>query len=500
MSSEIGLEIRNITKKFPGVCALKNMSLIAFKGEILGLVGVNGAGKSTLMNIIGGLIKQDAGEILIDGRPAKFNSPIDAENAGIAFIQQEIQVFSNLKVYENVFLMGLDGYRKYRFLPFLDKRKLCDETNKYLSVLGCDVDPKVKIEFLSTGEQQMVQIARALSLGGQVLLFDEPTSSLSIKEKEKLFDVIKNLCDTNHTIVFISHYLEEVQKICDRVVVLRDGKVSGEGTINEMPKERITAFMMPEEVKAVVPQYQASSEVVLKVDNISGLVKPKNLSLELHRGEVLGLWGLLGSGRTETIRAILGYDDIVSGKIYLSNGRELKEIKRKNLLRESGYLTESRHYDGLFLPIEIWKNLTSANLEKYRKTILAILDSRKEKKDALSYIERLKIVATDQFEKVAQLSGGNQQKVAIGKSLMKNPQLLFLDEPTRGVDVGAKLEIQNLIRGLAARGISSIVISSEVEEIQNLCDSVVVLRNGEVVSYLTRNEMSNKRLLKDCIG
>ena len=500
MPGEIGLEIKDVHKKFPGVYALNNVSFNAYKGEILGLVGVNGAGKSTLMNIIGGLFKQDAGDILIDGKFVKLNTPIDAENAGIAFIQQEIQLFFNLKVYENVFLMGLDGYRKNKFLPLLDKKKLCSETEKYLSLLGCDVDPKTKVEYLSVGEQQMVQVARALSLGGRVLLFDEPTSSLSFKEKERLFDVMKNLRDSNHTIIFISHYLDEVQKICDRVVVLCDGIVSGQGLINEMTKEKITSFMMPEEVKFEATKHEVNSEVVFKVENISGFRKPKNLSFELHKGEVLGLWGLLGSGRTETIRAILGYDDIVSGKIYYSNGNELKEISRRALLKESGYLTESRHYDGLFLSIEIWKNITSANLKKYKKTIFSILDSKKEKEDSLIYMKKLKIVAADQFVKASQLSGGNQQKVALAKWLSKDPKLLFLDEPTRGVDVGAKLEIQNLIRGLADRGISCVVISSEVEEIQNICDRVVVLRNGEAVSYLNRNEMSNKRLLKECIG
>lgn len=500
MPGDIGLEIKGVHKKFPGVYALNNVSFNAYKREVLGLVGVNGAGKSTLMNIIGGLFKQDSGEILIDGESVKFSNPIDAEKAGIAFIQQEIQLFYNLRVFENVFLMSLDEYKRNRFLPLLDKKQLCQETNRYLSLLGCVVDPKVKVEYLSVGEQQMVQIARSLSSGGKVLLFDEPTSSLSFKEKEKLFEVIRNLRDSNHTIIFISHYLDEVQKICDRVVVLRDGIVSGHGSIEEMSKEKITSHMMPEEVKFEGAKHHVSKEVVLRVKDLSGYRKPKKLSFDLHKGEVLGLWGLLGSGRTETIRAILGYDDIISGKIYYSDGEALKEINRKSLLKESGYLTESRHYDGLFLSIEIWKNITSANLKKYTRTLFSILDSKKEKEDALSYIKKLRIAAVDQFVKVAQLSGGNQQKVAIGKWLSKDPKLLFLDEPTRGVDVGAKIEIQNLIRGLADRGISCIVISSELEEIQNLCDSVVVMRKGEAVSHLQWNDMSNKRLLKECIG
>lgn len=494
------IQIKNIHKEFPGVYALNDVSITAFDGEILGLVGVNGAGKSTLMNILGGILKPNSGQILIDGKPVVLNSPRDSEKNGIAFIQQEIQLFFNLTVYENVFLMNLQDYRKHKHLPFIDKKELINKTREYLQLLGCNINPRLKVGSLSVGEQQMVQIARALSQGGKILLFDEPTSSLSFKEKEKLFQVMRSLKETNHTLVFISHYLDEIQEICDRVVVMCDGKVSGEGLISEMNKERITSCMIPKEVKFNAVNNEVSDEVVLKVENLSGIKKPDNISFELHKGEVLGLWGLLGSGRTETIRTILGYDEAISGKVYFREKGALKEVKRKSLQKICGYVTEGRQFDGLFLSMEIWKNITSANLKKFASKMFSVLNMKEEKDEGLKYIQRLKVAALNQFTIVGQLSGGNQQKVVIGKWLSKEPKILFLDEPTRGVDVGAKIEIQNLIRNLAKEGLPCIVVSSEIEEIQHLCDNVVVMNEGKIVAHLTAEEMTTQRLIKECLG
>jgi len=494
------IEIKNIHKQFPGVYALNDVSITAYPGEVLGLVGVNGAGKSTLMNILGGILRPDSGHILIDGKPVEINSPRDSEKNSIAFIQQEIQFFFNMTVYENVFLMNLQDYRKYKYLPLLDKKELCKKTNEYLNMLGCKVDPNLKVGALHIGEQQMVQIARALAQGGKILLFDEPTSSLSLKEKEKLFEVIKNLKEKGDTIIFISHYLDEVQNICDRVVVMCDGKVSGEGLISDMSKERITSYMIPKEIKFKGVKSKVSEEVVLEVENLSGFKKPKNVTFKLHKGEVLGLWGLLGSGRTETIRTILGFDEAISGKVFFKEGNTLKEIKRKNLLKACGYITEDRHFNGLFLAMEIWKNITSSNLKKFASKFLSVLNTKQEKEEGLIYVKRLKVAASSQFSLTGQLSGGNQQKVVIGKWLSKETNILLLDEPTKGVDVGAKIEIQNLIRKLASDGTSCIVVSSEVEEIQHLCDNVIVMNEGNVVAYLSAEEMTTQRLIKECLG
>ena len=496
----VGLEIRNVHKRFPGVYAVNDVSLEAFRAEVTGLVGVNGAGKSTLMNILAGVLRPDSGEILVDGKHVALTSPLDAEREGIAFIQQEIQLFSSMTVYENVFLMNLRQYRKFRFLPFLDKGRLCEETKRLLGLLGCAVHPARKVATLSVGEQQMVQIARALSQGGKVLLFDEPTSSLSMKEKENLYRVIRSLKESGHTILFISHYLDEVQEICDSVVVLCDGKVSGAGRIAEMTKARITSLMMPSGVRREAPKKAASDEVILRVEGVSGIRKPRDVTFDLRKGEVLGLWGLLGSGRTETIRTILGLDERTSGRVLLKTNGELAEVSHRALWRVSGYVTEGRHHDGLFLSVEIWKNVTCANLEAFASRVLSILDSGREKEEGKKYIEKLRISAQDQFVKVSQLSGGNQQKVVIGKWLSKNPAILFLDEPTRGVDVGAKAEIQHLIKQLAAAGMACVVVTSEIEELQQLCDRVLVLVDGRGTCLLSSEESTNQRLIRECLG
>lgn len=497
---EATLKIRNCHKRFPGVYALKDVSIEAYGGEVVALLGVNGAGKSTLMNVLGGVLKADEGEILIHDKTVQIHSPNESRNHGIAFIQQEVQLFDNLTVYENIFLVELKEHRKFKYLPILNKKELCQKASALLGPLGCSVDPMKKVSDLSVGEQQIVQIARALSLGGEILLFDEPTSSLSMKEKENLFQVIRNLKRDGKTIIYITHYLDEVEIICDRVIVMRDGQVVCKGTVQELEKEKIVNYMVP--VKVVFSEVESNmkEDVVLRVRELSGERSPKGISFDLHRGEVLGLWGLLGSGRTETVRTILGLDKMSGGSLLYSYNGELKPISPKKLFKKCGYVTEGRHYDGLYLPMQLWRNTTAANLGAFSSTFLRVLNSKKERAEGERFIEDLHIAASGCEALVMQLSGGNQQKVVISKWLSKNPEILILDEPTRGVDVGAKVEIQNLIRQLASRGMSCIVISSETEEIQKLADNIVVLQDGSVGAYLKHGEINNQRLIKECIG
>ncbi|WP_181995491.1 ATP-binding cassette domain-containing protein [Clostridium sp. AM58-1XD] len=319
---EATLKIEHCHKRFPGVYALRDVSAEACSGEVTALLGVNGAGKSTLMNVLGGVLAADEGKIFIHGKEVNIHSPNDSRDCGIAFIQQEVQLFDNLTVYENIFLVELKKYRKFKGLPVLDKKMLCKKAAALLKPLGCSVDPSKKVSELSVGEQQIVQIARALSLGGEILLFDEPTSSLSMKEKENLFQIIRNLKADGKTIIYITHYLDEVEAICDRVIVMRDGQVVGKGTAKEMSKETIVSYMVPEKVVFSSVESRMTEEVVLSVQNLSGERFPKNVSFDLHKGEVLGLWGLLGSGRTETIRAILGLDAMTEGKIFYGENGE----------------------------------------------------------------------------------------------------------------------------------------------------------------------------------
>lgn len=497
---EATLKIRNCHKRFPGVYALKDVSLEAYGGEAVALLGVNGAGKSTLMNVLGGILSADEGEILIHDKAVSIDSPNHARKHGIAFIQQEVQLFDNLTVYENIFLIDLRKYRKFKYMPVLDKKSLCEKAVELLRPLGCTVDPMKLVSSLSVGEQQIVQIARALSLGGEILLFDEPTSSLSMKEKENLFRIIRKLKEAGKAIIYITHYLDEVETICDKVIVMRDGQVVGAGTVKEISKEAIVNFMIPQKVIFNSVPSEMTDEVVLSVQNICGERFPKDVSFELHKGEVLGLWGLLGSGRTETVRTLIGLDTMQSGKILYRQKDGLKEIHPKNLFKKCGYVTEGRHFDGLYLSMPIWKNTTAANLGVFSSRFLSVLNSRKEKNEGDRFIEEMQIAAAGRETLAMQLSGGNQQKVVISKWLSKNPEILILDEPTRGVDVGAKVEIQNLIRRLAAQGMSCIVISSETEEIQKIADNIIVLREGRVGAYLKQEEINNQRLTKECIG
>ncbi|MDO4279727.1 MAG: sugar ABC transporter ATP-binding protein [Lachnoclostridium edouardi] len=496
---EAALKINHCHKRFPGVYALKDVSIEAFQGEAVALLGVNGAGKSTLMNVLGGVLSADEGEILIHNKPVQIRTPGDSRACGIAFIQQEVQLFDNLTVFENIFLLELKNYRKMSYLPVLDKKKLCEKSEALLKPLGCYVDPGKKVSELSVGEQQIVQIARALSLGGEILLFDEPTSSLSMKEKENLFEIIRKLKESGKTIIYITHYLDEVEIICDRVIVMRDGQVVGRGKVSEVSKEMIVNYMVPSKMIFSSVDSQMTDEVVLRVENLRGQKNPKGLSFDLHKGEVLGLWGLLGSGRTETIQALLGLEPIESGRILYREKGNLKPISPKKLFKKCGYVTEGRHYDGLYLSRTLWQNTTGANLKGFSSRFLKILNSKKEKEEGRKYMHELHIAAAGEEALAMQLSGGNQQKVVISKWLCKNPEILILDEPTRGVDVGAKVEIQNLIRQLASKGMSCIVVSSETEEIQNLADNILVLREGYAGAYLQGEEINNQRLIKECI-
>jgi ribose transport system ATP-binding protein len=501
MENALILEMDQLRKSFPGVQALKDVSISAKEGEILGLIGVNGAGKSTLMNILGGIVTPDSGEIAINGERVRIKSPAVAEKLGIAFIQQEIQLFENLTVLENIFIADLNKWRVVKNLPFLNSKKMAEEARKYLAMLGCEINVSSLVSELAVGEQQMVQIARALSQGGKILLFDEPTSSLTLNEKQNLFKLIGKLKESNVIIIYISHHLDEIFEICDRVVILRDGKVTGEGRVGNISKEEIIRFMLGHEIEqSTLANKQPHGNKVLEVRNLSGERYPKNVSFSLAKGEVLGIWGLMGSGRTELVRTTLGLDKKKSGEVLFGENGDLHPINPQALFKHIGYLTEGRHFDGLFLNMPIWQNITSVFLKKFTTSKFKLLNTKEEKQAATQSIRQVNVSAVNENVLVKKLSGGNQQKIAISKWFIKKPKILFFDEPTKGVDVGAKAEIQNLIFTMAREGVSFVIISSEIEEIMSLCERILVIHQGEIVNELCSDEISKENLMKSVIG
>ena len=493
------LRMSGISKAFPGVQALDDVSLVGHAGEVIGLVGVNGAGKSTLMNILGGVYHPDSGEILVDGEVASLHSPKDADRHGIAFIHQELLFFASQTVAENIFIANLP---KIAALPaFVDKKAADREADTYLSMLGADIKSTARMEELSVGEKQIVEIARALATGSEIVIFDEPTSSLSVREKQRLFDIIRRLKSEGKTILYISHFLDEIMELCDSFLVLRNGKVAGQGRVEDRTKNDIIRMVVGQDVGALQAHARpAKSAPVLKVEHLRSGSLLEDVGFTLFEGEILGIWGLMGSGRTELIRTILGLDPLDGGTVLYTEDGELRPIMPSRLLQRVGYVTESRHADGLFDAEPVWKNVTATNLGAYASGLFRILDTGREAVTARDFIASLSIKTPDHTARVENLSGGNQQKVIFSKWLNKRPKLLILDEPTRGVDIGAKREIANLITELASEGTAVLLITSEVEEMVELCDRVLVLRDGRIVHELDGRQIEEAKLMAMALG
>lgn len=481
-----------ITKMFPGVKALDQISFTARSGRITGLIGVNGAGKSTLMNIIGGMFPPTEGRILLDGKELRFHSPQDAERCGIGFIHQEPVMFNSLSVAENICISRLKGTVHYG--------NIRAEAKKYLDMMGCSIDPRAKVGDLPIGERQMVEIARALSAGGRVLLFDEPTASFSDKEKERLFEVMRTLRDNGSIVFFISHFLDEIEEITDDLVVLRDGRKVLEGETAAITREQILENMISGQVQHLNQDSWASDRVVLEVQDLTAGKAPQQVSFRLRAGEIVGLWGLMGSGRTELLRTLYGLEKLESGTIrYAPSGAELREVSPVQLREHCGFVTEARHDDGIFLPWTIWENISAPNLRRFLKKKSCFLNDKAQKQEAETYLKRLNIKAPNINVRLENLSGGNQQKVIMAKWLMRAPDVFLLDEPTRGVDVGAKAEIHRLIQDLARQGTAVLLVSSEIEEISLLSDRVLVLNHGRITAEVSKDQIDKQTLMANCV-
>ena len=495
------IEFRSISKSFSGVRVLREVSFAVPVGHTLGLVGENGAGKSTLMNLLGGNLRADSGELRLNGHPYAPENSLDAARQGIAFIHQELNLFPNLSIGENLFLTA---FPKSGRLPWIDRRSLHQRTRALLDQVGLTLAPDTKVERLSAGERQLVEIAKALSLEAQLMILDEPTTSLSAREAERLFEFMTRLRQRGLSMIYISHTLGDVLRLCDDLVVLRDGAVVGAGPRAQFTAERIIALMVGRSLNQLYPTRKpreagagiSENPVALEARQVSQPGIVRDVSFTLHRGEVLGLAGLMGAGRSELARILFGLDPCARGEVLL-NGQLIQRVAaRRRIERGLAFLTENRREEGLCLQAAIADNLALVSLGQHARRPLRLLDSVGLSQATASVREAVRLTPAARDEApVASLSGGNQQKVVLAKWLLARPRVLILDEPTRGIDVGAKFEIYQLILQLADNGASVLVISSELEELIGICDRILVMSHGEIRDELRREEFNRERIL-----
>ncbi|XCP85469.1 sugar ABC transporter ATP-binding protein [Roseburia hominis] len=484
------IEMRGIDKAFGGNAVLKNAGFLLDHGEIHALMGENGAGKSTLMKILTGVYTRDAGTVIVDGKEVCYKNPQEAEKAGIVFIHQELNVLFDLTVEENMFL----GKEIKGALGICDKKAMRREVKKVLDRLGVSIDPAQRMSELSVGQQQMIEIAKALMVDAKVIIMDEPTAALTQSETEVLFQVVNSLREKGVSIVYISHRMEEIFELCDRITVLRDGSYIGTKKIAETDMNDVVKMMIGREIGERYPaRNNVVGDVIFEVRDLTCPGVFKNVSFQVHAGEVLGVSGLMGAGRTEIMQAVFGNMPHVTGSIFL----EGKEIHNKNpqtaMMNGIGFITEDRKVEGLMLEESIMKNISLANLGRISR--MGVLNKKGEQDLVKKGIEELHIRCFGPQHECNNLSGGNQQKVVFAKWIYTNPKVLILDEPTRGVDIGAKKEIYNIINDLASQGVAVIMVSSELPEVLGMSDRVMVIREGEVRGTLSREEADQENIM-----
>ncbi|MDR2210001.1 MAG: sugar ABC transporter ATP-binding protein [Spirochaetaceae bacterium] len=487
------VKMDGIEKAFPGVKALNSCSFELLPGEVHGLVGENGAGKSTLMKVLAGIYKKDGGTILVRGTPVDFSTTKQAQAMGISIIHQELNLMKHLTAAQNIFI----GREQKRGMPFLvDDNEINKKTAELFSRINFHLSPSVPIAGLTVAQQQMIEVAKALSFNMDVLIMDEPTSALSESEIEELFKVIRQLKDQGKGIVYISHRMDELHQICDRITVMRDGNYVATTPIPQISTEQIIAQMVGREIYESRHLHGDTSknEVVLEVKNLNRGRVVRDVSFCLHRGEILGFAGLLGAGRTETMRLIFGADPMDSGEIFIK-GRPVSIGHPQDAVRHGiGYLSEDRKRYGLALGMTVAANTVMASLGKFFKP-LGIIDEAAVKTVSREYVEKLNTKTPSIFQLVKNLSGGNQQKVVVGKWLVRDSDILIFDEPTRGIDVGAKSEIYKLLNELADQGKSIIMVSSELPEILRMSHRTVVMCEGRVTATLDAGESTQSKIM-----
>ena len=486
------LRARGINKSFPGVRALVDVDFDIDEAEIHALAGENGAGKSTLMKILSGVYTSDAGTLELNGKVVSFSSPREAFNKGIAIIHQELNLAPNLSIGKNMFL----GRYAKKGKIFLDEKKTFSDSKIYLDELGFCEDPGTLVSSLTIAKQQMVEIAKALSAKSRILIMDEPTSALNVNETNNLFRIMRSLKDRGVSIIYISHRIDEMFVIADRITIMKDGRIAVTKPIPETNHEEVIHHMTGKSLDdyySTNEARKAEDREVLRVEKLSQKKIIRNVSFSLKRGEILGIAGLLGSGRTELLKAIFGADKATTGKIFL-DGKEMSiSSPCDSVMNGIAFLPEDRKLEGLHVASNVRDNIALPSLKRFAK--MGFVDLARHCKDAKEMISAINIKTQDEKKIVKQLSGGNQQKVVFAKWLEVKPKVLLLDDPTRGVDVGAKAEIYKLIRDQASKGMGIIFVSSELTEVLGISDRILLLNDGQIIEELGKEEMQEERVM-----
>ncbi len=489
MSEQYLLEMKGICKSFPGVKALQNVDLQLKAGEVHALLGENGAGKSTLIKVLGGIYHAEEGEIIIDGQKVNIDGVVAARHAGISIVHQELVLVPYMTVAENIFLGREPGTKMN-----VDRRKMVEEAQKLLDTYEMNIDANMLVERLTIAQQQMVEIVKAISFNSKILVLDEPTSSISDKEVGFLFDTMRNLTKAGVGIIYISHKMSELAEICDRVTVMRDGQTVGTRVVKETTTDDLIALMVGRELTNYYTRdYLEPGEVILKCEHISDGKMAKDASFELHKGEIIGFAGLVGAGRSETMKAIFGLAPHATGDVYVKG----QKVKIKSPIDALKYgialVPENRKEEGLYKVQSVRFNSTIEVLGSFIRHLH--VDGKKEEEITQKYIDMMATKTPSQEQVIGNLSGGNQQKVMIGRWLATSPEILILDEPTRGVDVGAKAEIYAIMNELVKQGMSIIMISSELPEIINMSDRIYVMNEGRVTGCLDHESVTQESIM-----
>lgn len=490
------IELQDLSKAFFGIPAVKGVTFSLNAGETLGLIGQNGAGKSTLMNLIGGVVQPDSGSIRFKDVPYAPHSPSDALAAGIAFIHQELNLFTNLSVAENIFITK---FPRRGLLSMIDRRAIRQKTHELLVSVGLDLDPDIQVDRISPGERQLIEIAKALYQDASLIILDEPTTSLTARETDRLFEIMKQLRERGKALIYISHILRDVQQLSDHIAVMRDGALVASEPAAAFTINRMISLMVGRSIEQLYPPRTGTpdSAVALSVKEVTTAGIVEKISFDLHKGEVLGLFGLMGSGRTELARMIFGIDAYDSGEILVDGEAIKKPSPRASIRSKIAFVTENRREEGLLMGIDIADNISLVSLQDFAGSVLSVVNQGDMLKAARDMASTLQLKSGNIAEQPAKaLSGGNQQKVVIAKWLLSHPSIFIMDEPTRGIDVGAKYEIYSIIDRLAAEGSAVLIISSELEELAGMCDRILVMSRGELYGEFTRDDFDDERILR----